>query len=363
MKQQTTHNRPDFPLMKLADTINYFHMQMPRWLFGDPHCVDMALETKVAYTFLLNRFQLSRRNGWVNRHGEVYIIYTREELAREMQISYRKAISCFKELAAHALIWEQRQGRGLPNRIYLADFVPEEKSAYSYDCAPFSSAPRDAETAVLDDSPSLRSEAKSSDNTQISLQNAFFSESIPHPTGHTDDHSAVQQPDPSAPDMSKPQFKNCPLRRSGVALNAVPDLQKPHASKKETKKIEKRNTELNQWSDDPAGGCDPIEAILQHCMMERYTAAESGVIRDAVAWLYYCRTLSIGDCAYPQSHVRRMLWRLNPDILDDALCKLKLSRSNALRNTLAYTAKVIFSTIMEMGSDELLSPAGSSKGS
>ena len=26
----------------------------------------MSLEAKVAYTFLLNRFQLSRRNGWVN---------------------------------------------------------------------------------------------------------------------------------------------------------------------------------------------------------------------------------------------------------------------------------------------------------
>ena len=47
-------------------------------------------------------------------------IYTREDLAGEMQISYRKAISCFKELTEKHLVWEQRQGRGLPNRIYLA---------------------------------------------------------------------------------------------------------------------------------------------------------------------------------------------------------------------------------------------------
>ena len=59
----------------------------------------------------------------MNRYGEVYVIYTREDLAREMQISYRKAIACFKELTEKHLVWEQRQGRGLPNRIYLAEVV------------------------------------------------------------------------------------------------------------------------------------------------------------------------------------------------------------------------------------------------
>ena len=133
MKKNTNENRPDFALMKLSGAISYFHMQMPRWLFCDPHYTDMSLEAKVAYTFLLNRYQLSRRNGWVNRHGEVYIIYTREDLAREMQVSYRKAISCFKELADRKLVWEQRQGRGLPNRIFLAEVELDEKSCYTYE--------------------------------------------------------------------------------------------------------------------------------------------------------------------------------------------------------------------------------------
>lgn len=110
MKQENNENRPSFGLMKLNNIISYYHMQMPRWLFSDSGYSDMTLESKVAYTFLLNRFQLSRRNGWVNRYGEVYVIYTREDLAREMQISYRKAIACFKELTEKHLVWEQRQG-------------------------------------------------------------------------------------------------------------------------------------------------------------------------------------------------------------------------------------------------------------
>ena len=55
-----------------------------------------------------------------------------------MQISYKKAIACFKELNEKHLVWEQRQGRGLPNRIYLAEVVFAEKASFAYDCAPFS---------------------------------------------------------------------------------------------------------------------------------------------------------------------------------------------------------------------------------
>ena len=143
MKQENNENRPSFGLMKLNNIISYYHMQMPRWLFSDSGYSDMTLESKVAYTFLLNRFQLSRRNGWVNRYGEVYVIYTREDLAREMQISYRKAIACFKELTEKHLVWEQRQGRGLPNRIYLAEVVFDEKASFAYDCAPFSANEND----------------------------------------------------------------------------------------------------------------------------------------------------------------------------------------------------------------------------
>ena len=84
MKPATLPQRPTFALMKLTDVISFYHLQMPRWLFCDSKYKELSLEAKVAYTFLLNRFQLSRMNGWVNDAGEVYIVFTREDLAREM---------------------------------------------------------------------------------------------------------------------------------------------------------------------------------------------------------------------------------------------------------------------------------------
>jgi hypothetical protein len=96
--------------------------------------MPLSLEAKVVYMFLLNRFQLSRLNGWINDDGEVFIIYTRQSLADEIQISYRRVIDCMKELSALDLIWEHRCGRGDANQIYLAQAeltsgnTPEYKS-------------------------------------------------------------------------------------------------------------------------------------------------------------------------------------------------------------------------------------------
>ena len=141
MKAAPMTQKPSFPLMKQGDVQNIYHLQMPRWLFTDTKYMELALETKVAYTFLLNRFQLSRLNGWVNEDGAVFIIYTRRSLAEEMQVSYRKIIEAMKELTAAGLIWEKRCGRGDANQIYLAliehpdpqnssaPFVPPEHEA------------------------------------------------------------------------------------------------------------------------------------------------------------------------------------------------------------------------------------------
>jgi hypothetical protein len=146
--ENMTH--PGFPLMKQGDIVSFYHLQMPRWLFTESRYMALSLEAKVAYTFLLNRFQLSRMNGWVNEEGEVFIVFTRESLAAEMQVSYRKAIDSFKELVKAQLIWEKRLGRGRPNQIYLAAVQLTEEEKSSHASAPFiEKDSRPAESAPL----------------------------------------------------------------------------------------------------------------------------------------------------------------------------------------------------------------------
>ena len=137
MKAAKLTEHPSFRLMRQTDVQNVWHMQMPRWLFSDPRYADMSLDTKVTYTFLLNRFQLSRRNGWVNDAGEVFVIFPRKALAKELRICEQRVTAAFRKLAELQLIWEKRCGRGDANQIYLASVTPIDDP--SYECAPFCS--------------------------------------------------------------------------------------------------------------------------------------------------------------------------------------------------------------------------------
>ena len=152
MKAAKLNQRPAFALMKQTDIQSVHHLQMPRWLFSDPRYAEMSLDAKVAYTFLLNRFQLSRRNGWVNDNGEVFVIFPRKALARELRICEQRVSAAFRKLAELHLIWEKRCGRGDANQIYLACVQPVDDP--DYQCAPFMEqekcGARTADIAALD---------------------------------------------------------------------------------------------------------------------------------------------------------------------------------------------------------------------
>ncbi len=90
MRAEKMKERPSFSLMKQTDIQNLYYMQMPRWLFSDPRYAGMSLDAKVAYTFLLNQFQLSRRKGWINEQGEVFVIFPRLELAKELRVCEKR---------------------------------------------------------------------------------------------------------------------------------------------------------------------------------------------------------------------------------------------------------------------------------
>ena len=102
MRAAKMTERPSFQLMVQTDVQSIYHMQMPRWLFSDPRYCEMSLDAKVTYTFLLNRFQLSRRNGWVNERGEVFVIFPRKALAKELRICEQRGLRLSDQLLAVA---------------------------------------------------------------------------------------------------------------------------------------------------------------------------------------------------------------------------------------------------------------------
>ena len=105
---------------KIDEYQMYKFYQIPKELFtNNLYKEKLSLEAKITYSFLLDRLELSRENNWYNEKGEIYLIYTREELQNKLNLSEKTVIKVFRELLNSNLIFEKRQGLGKTNLIYV----------------------------------------------------------------------------------------------------------------------------------------------------------------------------------------------------------------------------------------------------
>ena len=93
--------------------------QVPKSLFKNELYKGLSLESKMVYALLRDRMDLSLKNGWVNENGEIFLLYTRENLALMIECSEPTARKAMKQLTEYELIVEKRQGQGKPNIIYV----------------------------------------------------------------------------------------------------------------------------------------------------------------------------------------------------------------------------------------------------
>lgn len=117
---------------KINDIISCEFLKIPKAMFANKSYRSLSSDAKLTYALLYDRLSLSKLNGWINENEEVYLIYTREEITEDLGITYKKAISAFKELISANLIKEQRCGRGIPNKIYIVKLELSEKQAKTY---------------------------------------------------------------------------------------------------------------------------------------------------------------------------------------------------------------------------------------
>ncbi len=93
--------------------------QMPKFLFEGEYKTAMSSEAKLLYTLLRDRHELSLKNRWHNEKGEVYLIFTRDEMCKMLGWGKDKILKIKKELIEFNLLEEERQGCNLPNLIFL----------------------------------------------------------------------------------------------------------------------------------------------------------------------------------------------------------------------------------------------------
>lgn len=107
-----------FKAYKQDEPVEGSYFRLPKELFSETY-KKLSLDAKILYSILLDRLELSRRNNWINEHGELFIFFPRENLKDFMGIGKNKVTRLFEELKTFNLIREKRQGIKKANIIYV----------------------------------------------------------------------------------------------------------------------------------------------------------------------------------------------------------------------------------------------------
>jgi hypothetical protein len=93
--------------------------QTPKALFKNPRYKGLSLGSKLMYSILRDRLDISIKNNWKDENGFIYLVFSIEELASILEID-RKAVMRYKKLLVeYKLIIDKRLGQGRSNIIYV----------------------------------------------------------------------------------------------------------------------------------------------------------------------------------------------------------------------------------------------------
>lgn len=172
---------PERKPTRTAD-LDYFYGQsselfsfyrIPKLLFQDSRFQPLSTDTKTLYGILLDRMSLSARNGWLDKAGRVFIIYTVQEVQDSLGCADKKATKLLRELEEYGLIERKRRGLGKPDLIYVKNFSSESSKT------PYLNRDNDDSGTVqntLQDPAKLRCNKTERNNTEVSDTDPIYSD-------------------------------------------------------------------------------------------------------------------------------------------------------------------------------------------
>ena len=165
-------------------TLDYFYGQsgelfsyfrIPKALFQDSRFRQLSTDARTLYGILLDRMSLSVKNGWMDKQGRVYIIYTVREVQESLCCAEHKAIKLFRELEQIDLIERKRRGLGRPSLIYVKDFTTGLSKMHNLNCANSNSGV--AQIAVQEQ-PKTQANKTDKNNTEMNKPDPIHSGDI-----------------------------------------------------------------------------------------------------------------------------------------------------------------------------------------
>ena len=348
---------------KINDVIRCEFLKLPKAMFANEKYRQLSSDAKLAYALLYDRLSLSKLNGWINENDEVYLIYTREELAQALGLTYKKAIAAFRELTEAGLICETRSGRGMANKIYITKIDLSAKQAKDY---VKQEAARPAEIARLensgdtgiceDDSSEAAEELQDMPNGDVLNSQTGISRpaepavsDVPISQSNQTEYNKTNKnhTENSQSVSSQQATLNCVSPKCGetfvrFAVAPLPTKRTSLAFCGSPKNRLVFHSDNDGRDDSPYS----LDEILESCELETFPEEERKILYDALERLFYSERLKIGNAVLPQEKVRSRMYEITAETLRTAIFKLHRN-DKPISNMTAYVMSTIFNCITE----------------
>ena len=124
-------NQLNYYNIKREYALKFF--QVPKVFMTNDKYKKLSAEAKLAFAILSDRLQLSIKNHWFDKAGNIYFIYTGEQLEQILGCGHSKITSIKKELTEAQLLVMKRMGQGKANRMYLLGPEITDNDIYGID--------------------------------------------------------------------------------------------------------------------------------------------------------------------------------------------------------------------------------------
>lgn len=111
--------------------------KFPKFLLENKKYEKLSNDARVAYMLIKDRYRHSLSNQWIDDEGNVYVIFTVDQLREELHVSKTKAIKIKKNLIDVGLLEIEKQGfnpkehKNLPDKFYLLQPIYEAENLIS----------------------------------------------------------------------------------------------------------------------------------------------------------------------------------------------------------------------------------------
>jgi len=275
--------------------------------------------------------ELSRENGWVNEQGEIYLIYTRDDLCEMLGLCRNTMTKAFKQLSDSGLIFEKRQGRGLPNLIFIGKIqrdkmenpLQEKGSPQAYPQYPQNPQPENI--SVPSDSQNLRIKKRKKYESGIPENANQDSQNF------TPNDTDIKETDSNETDNSQS------VSMSGNEQHRPTDAF-----------TQSGNSEMEE-----------LQSIIQRCELHIFHDKSIRIMfQHALETMFFSEYIKVGTARFPQPMVRSRMYNLHGSIIVYALDKMKTRTENIseIKNSTNYIISTLWNCISEYHADTELDP-------